>query len=142
MSEYVIVNEGMKRLMEKLFDKTDAKIMEFSDMFDNPVLEHINKSKKYDIKHTKFNVDEYNLLIRENMYNNTKSIYGWILKDNKPVNINVTDELALTMSKEKIFDLLMKDFTHRNKITLTKNSVPGMIFRALDIDVSRYVDDK
>lgn len=142
MSSQIIVNEGMKRLMGKLFDKTDAKIIEFSDMFNNPALESINKSKKYDIKHTKFNVDEYNLLIRENMFNNSKSIYGWVLRNDKPVNINVTDELTLTMTKEKIFDLLMKDFSHRNKITLTKNSVPGMIYRALNIDISKYVDNK
>ena len=140
MSSNVVINKGIERLMEKLFTKTDAKQVEFSDLFNNPVLEKINKSKKYDVKHTKFNVDEYNLLIRENMYNNPKSIYGWVLLDGKPININVTDELRMTTSKEKIFDLLLKDFIYRNKLSLTKNSIPSTIYRALGIDVSEYMN--
>ena len=140
MSDKVIINKGIERLMEKLFKNTNDKQIEFSDLFNNPALEKINKSKKYDIKHTKFNIDEYNLLIRENMYNNPKSIYGWILVDGKPVNINATEELRLTKTKDKIFDLLMKDFIHRNKITLSKNSIPSMIYRVLNIDISKYTN--
>lgn len=139
MSNDIIVNEGVIRLMNKLFIKSKAKKAEISDLFENPLIDRINKSKKFDTKHTKFNVDEYNLLIRENMYNNPKSIYGWVLCDGKPVNIHVTEELKLTTSKEKIFDLLLTDFVHRNKITLTKNSTPGAIYKALNIDVSKYL---
>lgn len=135
----VVINEGVKRLMEKLFTKTYEKKIEFSDLFNNPALEKVNKSKKYDEKHTRFNVDEYNLLIRENMFNNAKSIYGWVLIDNKPVNINVTEELRLTKTNDEIFDFLIKEFVHNNKITLTKNSIPGVIYKTLGIDVSQYV---
>lgn len=138
----IIINNGMKRLMNKLFAKTDEKKVEFGDLFNNPALLKINKSKKYDEKHTRFNVDEYNLLIRENMYNNTKSIYGWVLIDDKPVNINVTEELRLTKTHDEIFNLLMKEFVHSNKITLTKNSVPGNIYKTLNIDISNYTNNK
>lgn len=137
-NESAYINNDMKYLMNKLFIKSDNKKKELSEYFNNPLLEKINSSKHYDEKNQKYNIDEYNLLIRENEFNNKKSIYGWRIIDGRAVNINVSEELIATEEKDKIFDLLMKDFINRNKITISKNSVAGQIYKALDIDVSKY----
>ena len=140
MSSYesIVINNDMKYLMNKLFIKSDNKKKELSEYFNNPSLEKINSSKHYDEKNQKYNIDEYNLLIRENEYNNKKSIYGWQIIDGKAVNIHISEELRATEEKNKIFDLLMKDFINRNKITISRNSVAGQIYKALNIDVSKY----
>lgn len=142
MSSNIVINQGIAKLMEKLLNKTEAKQQEISELFNNPILEKINKSKKFDIKHTKFDVDEYNLLIRENAFNDPKSTFGWVMIDGKPVNIHVTEELRLTESKEKIFDILMKDFIRRKNLNINKNAVAGMVYKALGIDVSTYIPAK
>ena len=91
----------MKKYMQKLFIKSEKKKDNFSLLFDNYLLDKINNSKKYTEKHQKFNVDTYNLLIREDKYNISNNIYGWKFNDNDEViNINVTEELELTKEPE------------------------------------------
>lgn len=138
-SNKLIINNDMLLFMNKLFNKADDKREEFNKYFMNPDLEDFNKRKKYTNKNNKYNIDDYNLLIRENEYNNKKSIYGWVLCDGKPININITEELKTTKSKDEIFNILMSNFVNKKKIHISKNTIAGQIYNCLNIDVSKYM---
>lgn len=136
----VITNDAMIKYMNKLFEKSEKKRDNFSILFDNHILDKINRSKKYTEKHQKFNVDKYNLLIREDKYN-SNHIYGWKFNDNDEIiNINVTEELELTKEPEEIFKIILNDWIKRGKINITPKSIAGQIYNALNIDISKYID--
>ena len=136
----IIINKKMLKFMNKLFIKSDKKRDDFSLLFENPLLEKINKSKKYDIKHQKFNVDKYNLLIREDKYNQPKEIYGWKFNSNdEVVNIGVSEELELTKTPDEIFEIVVNDWVKRGKILISSKSIAGQIYKALDIDIYSYI---
>lgn len=136
----VIVNEGMKRFFNKLFNHVDAKNSEFSDIFDCAVFAEFNAQKRFDVRHTKYSVDRFGLLIRENKYNKRNDPYGWILIDGEPININVTQELMMTKTPEEIFDIVMTDLTtRRRRMNLTNKSLPTQLFKILDRDITKYV---
>lgn len=138
----VIINKQILKFMNKLFNKSDEKKKDFSELFDNPLLEKINKSKKYDQKNQKFNVDKYNILIREDQYNQPKNIYGWKFnEDGEVININVTNELELTKKPKEIFTIVLTDWIKRNKINLSSKSIAGQIYKALDIDVNEILNN-
>ena len=140
-SKKIIINEDMKKYMQKLFIKSEKKKDNFSLLFDNYLLDKINNSKKYTEKHQKFNVDKYNLWIREDKYNITNNIYGWKFNDNDEViNINVTEELELTKEPEEIFKIVLNDWIKRGKINITPKSIAGQIYKALNIDINKYIE--
>ena len=139
-SQPLIVNEGMKRFFDKLFNHVDAKNSEFSDIFDCAVFAEFNAQKRFDVRHTKYSVDRYGLIIRENKYNKRNDPYGWILIDGEPININVTQELMMTKTPDEIFDIVMTDLTTRKRrINLTNKSISTQLFRILDRDITKYV---
>ena len=133
-------NESIQLFMETIFKKTEQKQQEFSDIFDNPILHDFNIKKHFDTKHTKFSVDCYGLLIRENKYNQ-RDPYGWVLDaaTDRPVNINVTSEMKRLKSPEDIFDTIMMDLAvNHKKINLTPTAIPTQVFKILQRDVSKY----
>ena len=139
-SSSLIVNEGMKRFFDKLFNHVDAKNNEFSDIFNCAVFAEFNAQKRFDVRHTKYSVDRFGLLIRENKYNKHNDPCGWILIDGEPININVTQELMMTKTPEEIFDIVMTDLTTRKRrMNLTNKSISTQLFKILDRDISKYV---
>lgn len=141
-TEKLIINKDILRFMNKIFDKSDKKREDFSLLFENDLLEKLNKSKKYDIKHQKFNVDKYNLLVKEDQYNQTKNIYGWRFNDNgEVINISVTKELELTKTPEEIFKIVFMDWIKRGKINYSSKSIAGQAYKALGIDLTNFIKE-
>ena len=66
----IIINQHMVDFFSKLYNHINKRNDEFSQVFTNEVLEQFNDKKHFTEKHTKYNVDKYGLLIRENKYNN------------------------------------------------------------------------
>lgn len=139
--EDIIINESMKKFINSLFKKSEKKSKEFSDLFDNELLREFNKKKKLDEKHAKFNIDKYNLLIRENKFNKKSDPYGWVFdKYEEPINIHVSEELQITKTKEEIFDIIMNELVNqKQKIQLTVKSVPTQIYKILNINIDKYI---
>ena len=135
----IIINQHMVDFFSKLYNHISKRNDEFSQVFTNEALEQFNNKKHFTEKHTKYNVDKYGLLIRENKYNNHNDAYGWVFDCNEPVNIHVSEELKRTKTKEEIFDIIMCELIRKNKISLTPKSIPTQIFKLLNIDVSKYM---
>lgn len=135
----IIINQHMVDFFSKLYNHINKRNDEFSQVFTNEVLEQFNDKKHFTEKHTKYNVDKYGLLIRENKYNNHNDAYGWVFDCNEPVNIHVSEELKRTKTKEEIFDIVMRELIRKNKISLTPKSIPTQIFKLINIDISKYM---
>lgn len=135
----IIINQHMVDFFSKLYNHISKRNDEFSQVFTNEVLEQFNNKKHFTEKHTKYNVDKYGLLIRENKYNNHNDAYGWVFDCNEPVNIHVSEELKTTKTKEEIFDIVMSELIRKNKISLTPKSIPTQIFKLINVDVSKFM---
>ena len=135
----LVINPCMVNFFNKLYNHIDEKTNEFSELFNNSLLEDINNKKHFTEKHTKYNVDKYCLLIRENKYNIKNDACGWVFDNDEPVNIHVSDELKYTKSPNEIFDIVMTDLVRRNKLNMTTKSIPTLIFTQLGKDVSKYI---
>ena len=140
-NDTIIINDSMKKFVNNLFKKSEKKSKEFSDLFDNKKLREFNKKKKLDEKHSKYNIDKYNLLIRENKFNKKSDPYGWVFdKDDDPINIHVSEELQITKTKEEIFDIIMNELVNqKQKIQLTAKAIPTQIYKLLGIDIDKYI---
>lgn len=140
-NDTIIINDSMKKFVNNLFKKSEKKSKEFSDLFDNKKLREFNKKKKLDEKHSKYNIDKYNLLIRENKFNKKSDPYGWVFdKYDDPINIHVSEELQITKTKEEIFDIIMNELVNqKQKIQLTAKAIPTQIYKLLDIDIDKYI---
>ena len=133
------INPNMLNFMNHLYTISTEKNITFSKLFNNPLLESLNKKKTFDKKHSKISVDPYNLLIRQNKYNIKTDTYGWRLYNGIPINIHVTDEMILTKTNEEIFKLVMSELVYqKRKLKLTSKTIPSQAFNALGIDVSEY----
>ena len=137
--EDLIINQNMVDFFSKLYNHISKRNDEFSQAFTNELLEEFNNHKRFTDKHTKYSIDKYGLLIRENKYNNHTDAYGWVFDCNEPINIHITDELKRTKTKEEIFDIVMTELTRKNKINLTPKSIPGQIYKIVNIDVSKWM---
>lgn len=136
----LIINENMIEFFKNLYNHVNNRNDEFSQLFTNTILEDINNRKHFTDKHSKYNIDKYNLLIRENKYNNHNDACGWVFDDdNQPVNIHVTNELKQTKTDDEIFDIVLVELIRRNKISFTTKSVPTQIYKLLNIDVDKYI---
>ena len=135
----LIINQHMVDFFGELYNHISKRNNEFSQVFTNELLEPFNNKKHFTEKHTKYNIDKYGLLIRENKYNNHNDAYGWVFDCNEPVNIHVSEELKNTKTKKEIFDIVMCELMRKNKISLTPKSIPAQIFKLVNIDVSKYM---
>ena len=137
--EHIVINNDMLAFFNKLFNHVDERNNEFSQMFTSDVLEEFNNKKHFTEKHTKYSVDRYGLLIRENKYNNHTDACGWVFDNNEPTNIHVSSELKQTKSPDEIFDIVMSELVRRKKLNITNKSIPTQIFKLIGRNVDKWM---
>lgn len=139
----IIINEGMKTFMAALLSGNIEINDRISDEFDNVLFDEFNKKKKFDIKHSKYSIDKYGMLIRENKFNK-KDLLGWIYdEDHEPVNINITEEMKRTKTNDEIFDIIMSDYVFRyKKVKITLKSDIYKLAEILKKDITKFIYSK
>ena len=137
--EHIVINNDMLAFFNKLFNHVDERNNEFSQIFTSDVLEEFNNKKHFTEKHTKYSIDRYGLLIRENKYNNHTDACGWVFDNNEPTNIHVSSELKQTKSPDEIFDIVMSELVRRKKLNITSKSIPTQIFKLIGRNVDKWM---
>lgn len=126
--------KDMLIFMHKLFDCNDKIDTENEKYFQNPLLKNINKI--YESTNKRYNVDKYNIIIRENEFlkPKSKSMYSWKINENgEAVNSYYTENMEI-MDKNKVWKNIFQKIKQMNKKPFTSRSIYSKIYKELGLE--------
>lgn len=124
------INTKMERYMDCIMSLKNVNDTSITSFFSNNRLNFINKNIRNDNYYT---LDKYNLVIRKNEYNDTKSATGWIYlndvisyADKEPINIHI-DPILLQVNSSDLVNITIQTL-QREYPSLFK-SPRGLLYR-------------